>query len=342
MKRNIYWPKTILVLTLVLVIGLGAITGCSAKKEAVVDDNVKQGEKKYYEIRIPDIYTPASLYIPYVAAAKGFFEAEGIKPVFTGIIGPGQHVAAVIGGSNDVGTMHVNRTINGIVAGGKIKAVVAAEETSEEFPHMEYVTLENSSLKEPEDLIGKKIGVVALGGCNEYTPYEYLKKYTDITDPKGKVEFVIVPAGKEEQALRAGEVDVVGFHGHPADVFDRGGVRVFFDDYDVWGTVGGACPWYFHKDFIEKDPKAVRAFVTAIAKTVNWVNENREEAKQIHADWVDMDVEKVTIMNYAKDGIIKDDSIQLWIDTLVQYGEVKSAVPLEDIYTNEFNEFAKQ
>jgi ABC-type nitrate/sulfonate/bicarbonate transport system substrate-binding protein len=270
----------------------------------------------------------------------GFFKDEGLEAKFTGVIGPGQHIAAVVAGTNDIGGMHVNRTINGIVAGAKIRAVVAESETSKEYPHMEFVVLQNSPLKTPQDILGKKVGLVAYGGCNEYTPYEILKKF-GVSEPKGKFTLVLVPPGKEEQTLRAGDVDVVGYHGHPDDVFSRGGVRVLFDDYDVWGTVGGATPIYFSEKFIKQKPDVVRRFVRAYARTLNWVNANRDKAKEVQGRRQKMDPAKITIMNYAKDGIIKEDSVAIWLKTLRAYGEIKKEIKPSDVFTNEFNELAK-
>jgi ABC-type nitrate/sulfonate/bicarbonate transport system substrate-binding protein len=304
--------------------------------------SVATSEKQYYEVRIPDIYDPISLWVPYVAEELGYFEEEGVKPVFTGIIPPGQHISAVVAGTNDVGGMHVNRTIMGIQGGAKIKAIVAGSETNKEHPHMEFVALEESSVKTPQDLLGKKIGILSQGGCHEYTPYEWLKKYTGVDDPRNKFDFVIVPGGNEETVLRTGEVDVVGYHGHPLDVFERGGVRVLFDDYDVWENVGGATPFYAREDFIEKNPEAVRRFTKAIARANNWVNEHEEDAKAIQAKRLGLEQNQVTVMYQAPDGVIKDDSIQLWIDVLTEYGELTTPIIAGQVYTNDFNDFAKE
>jgi ABC-type nitrate/sulfonate/bicarbonate transport system substrate-binding protein len=320
-------------LAVTALIGCGSNTTPPASTTPLAVDTVQE---QLIDIRIPDTYTPNGAYTPYIATAKGFYREFGINPVFTGVIGPGQHVAAVVAGDNDVGTLHVNRTINGIAAGANIKAVVADSETSEEFPHMEFVTLDTGPLKEPIDLAGKKLGINAVGGCNEYTPYGILEK-NGFTKPQGQFEIVLVPAGGEETALLNGDIDVVGYHGHPLDVFGHGQVRVLFDDYDVWETVGGATPWYFREDFIANNPDAVRRFVAAHAKTLNWVNEHRQEAKEIIAEWHNIPVESVTIMNYAKDGIIKEDSVQVWIDILTRYGELKADVPAKSVFTNEFN-----
>jgi ABC-type nitrate/sulfonate/bicarbonate transport system substrate-binding protein len=313
----------------------------TAAEKTKDDADKKNADKKYYEVRIPDHYDSTYLYIPYLAEELGFFEEEGIKPVFTGVIPPGQHVAAVVAGTNHVGALHVNRTIVGIASGAKIKAVVANSETAEAFPHMEYIVLEESDIRNANDVIGKKIGVNSVGGCNEYTPYEWLKKNTGIKDTRGKFEFVVVPAGNEEVALRTGEVDIVGFHGHPLSVFARGGVRVLFDDYEVWGTVGGATPFYFREDFIKDNPDAVRGFVNAYGKANNWLNEHHEEGKKIHAKRMGIEPDQVALQWRAENGVIKEDSVQMWIDLLTEYGELTKPITAEQVYTNEFNDFAK-
>lgn len=311
-----------------------ALSACSQTKPAT--EAVNPDGNALLDVRIPDIYGPTSLFHPYIADAKGFYKEAGINPIFTGVTPPGQIVSAVVAGDNDIGYLHVNRTINGIAAGAKIKAVVANEETSKELPHMEYVVLDDGPLKTPTDIIGKKIGLIAIGGCNEYTPYEILRKY-GIDNPKGQFEIIVIPAGNEEQVLRSKEVDVVGFHGHPVDAFANGNLRVLFDDYDVWGTVGGATPFYFREDFIENNPETVRRFVAAHIKTSQWIKENLEEAKKIQAERVGLKPDQISYLGSRDDGIIKEESIQVWLDVLKQYNELKVDLKATDVYTNEFN-----
>lgn len=311
--------------------------GCGSTQKAG-KSNV--GEGGLAEVRIPDIYSPLYAYEPYIADELGFFKEEGINPVFTGVIPPGQHVAAVVAGTNDVGTLHINRTIAGIQSGAKIKAVVAGTESSKQYPHMTYIVLENSPIKTAQDLIGKKVGVVAIGGCHEYTPYEWLRK-NGIADPKGKFTFVAVPPGTEEQALRSGQIDVYGAMGIPVDIMSRGGIRVLFDDVDVWGTVAGNTPWYFSEKFIQEKPDVVKRFVKAIARAQEWMNANPDKVAEIMGKRGGVDPKKVSVMHYAERGVIKEDSIQIWIDLLRNYGELTRDYKPAEIYTNEFNENAK-
>ena len=116
---------------------------------------------------------------------------------------------------------------------------------------------------------------------------------------------------------------------------------MLFDDYVVWADIGGATPFYFREDFIEKNPDVVRRFVAAIAKANNWLNEHHDEAKKLHAKRKGVDPDEVSLMYEAPDGVIKPESVQMWMDLLLKYGEIKKAIPLDQVYTNEFNRYAK-
>lgn len=330
--------KIFIAIMVLCVMNVLLLAGCNSAKQSVQKQASQQDGLDV--VKIPDIHMPTYLYSPYIADAKGFFAEEGIKPQFTGMIPPGQHVAAVAAGTNDVGYLHVNRTIAGIAAGAKMKAVAADTLTTKEFPHMEFVVLEDSPIKKPTDMIGKKVGIIAMGGCNEYTPYEILAK-NGIADPKGKFEFVVIPIGNEEQALRSGQVDIVGYHGHPVEVFKRGGIRILFSDYDVWGSVGGSCPWYFQEKFIKEKPDVVRRFVRAMAKTTDWINAHQREAIEIQAKRLNFDAAKIVPMYFAEHAVIKEDTVQVWLDILKKYGEITDYSP-SAIYTNEFNDYANK
>lgn len=287
-------------------------------------------------VKLPDAFVATTVSSFYIADELGFFRDEGIKPEFVGVVPSPQLVAAVMAGKVDVGGAHANRTIAGISAGAKIQAVVSQTETTQEKPHMVFVTLASSPIHKPQDLLGKRLAIMAFGGCNEYTPYEYLRK-NGVADPKGKLQIVTTPPGKELDALRRGSVDFAGVHMDPKDVQRLGGLRILFTDFDIWGTTGGATPLYFSTKFIKEKPDLVRRFVKAIARTNNWINANPEKAEQIHAKRMKVDPSIVTANHFVPNGLIKEDSIQLWIDILNHYHEIKPELKTASIYTNAFN-----
>jgi ABC-type nitrate/sulfonate/bicarbonate transport system substrate-binding protein len=314
------------------------VSGCSNKEEAKSASGTTGKQYDVIKLATPSDITSPSLY--YVGEELGFFEQEGIKLEYVGVIPSTQLVASVVAGKLDVGGAHINRTIAGISAGAKIKAVIANTETTQAIPHMVYATLESSSIKTAQDLIGKKIGIPLIGGCNEYIPYAYMNK-NGITDPKSKVQMIVMPESNLEQALRQGDIDVIGMHKIPGFIAERGGLRLLFSDYDAFGNIGGSTPAYFSEKFIQEKPDVVRRFVTAMAKTINWANANQQKAIDITVKRANIDPKQLRTGYWAPDGIIKDETVTVWIKLLKEFGEIKGEVKPEQIYTNEFNSNAK-
>ncbi len=329
--------KLITIISLIAVVLL-SITRCS---NTTPQNSAKETtDKKYDVIRIstPNASSGTSLY--YVGDELGFFEQEGIKIEYAGVIPSTQLVASVVAGKIDVGGAHINRTIAGISAGAKIKAVAANSETTSSIPHMVFVALADSPIKTAQDLIGKKIGLSLNGGCHEYTPYAYLKK-NGIDDPKSKLQFTILAETLMEQALRQGDIAVAGMHKSPEYIKERG-LKVVFSDYEIWGATGGGTPAYFSEKFIQEKPDVVRRFVKAIGNAANWANANPQKAAEITAKLGNADSKVVQQLYFAPDALIKDETVTVWIDLLTEFGEIKGDIRPEQVYTNEFNPLAKK
>ncbi|BBB90910.1 MAG TPA: ABC transporter substrate-binding protein [Methylomusa anaerophila] len=313
------------------------IQGCSFREKG---NNVQTVDEKQYNII--KVSTPAEVTVPsvyFVGEEMGFFAEEGIKLEYAGVVPSTQVIASVVAGKMDVGGIHhVSRTITGIAAGAKIKAVAAGNETTEKLPFLVYVTLKDSPIKTAQDLIGKKIGTRISGSINEYLLYSYMKQH-NIADPKNKVEFLVMKEPEMEQALRQKDIDVAGFSKTPDFIAERGEFKVLFSDYDVWGSNGGGAPFYFSEQFIKEKPDVVKHFVAAVAKTNNWINENPEKAIEITAKRAGRDIKWIKKGHFAPNAIIKDETVQLWIDQLTEFGEIKKKVTSNEVYTNEFNPY---
>jgi ABC-type nitrate/sulfonate/bicarbonate transport system substrate-binding protein len=290
-------------------------------------------------VRVATPSEPATVEIYLVGDELGIFQKHGIKLDFVGAIPTTQHVAAVVSGQIDADPgRHVNRVIAGIAAGAKVKVVVGKTETTEKSPHMVGIVPKNSSIKGARDLIGKKIGIPTIGGCNEYTPYAWLEK-NGIKDPKTKVEFIVLPERNLEQALRQGELDLAMVHNAPDIIAERGEFDIVFSDFEVFGVDGGATPIYFRNEFIKDNPETVRAFVAAVAESLNWSNDNPYESRLITARRCGVSVDRVAKLYFAKDGIIKPETVNIWIDLLTSFGEIKPGLTADQVYTNEFNPY---
>lgn len=332
-RNGISTIASLIILLLTTIIILSSCGNDSESATAVGAEASKEPDV----IRLPTPTNLTGISIYYVAEELGYVKDAGLKFDYVGAVEAGQLVASVVAGKIDVGGGHINRTIAGISAGAKIKAVVAQTETTEEVPHMSFVTTKDSPIKSAADIVGKKVGIPAFGGCNEYTPYAYLLK-NGIQEPKGKFEIVTAPEIKLEQALLQGDVDIIGLHENPSTIIKRGNLRVVFTDYDIWGDEGGATPLYFSTKFIKEKPDVVRRFVEVISKTNDYVNANPDKAIEITAKRGDIEPGKIRANHFAPHGEIKKETVQTWIDLLSRFKEIKPGIKPEDIYTNEFND----
>ena len=82
--------------------------------------------------------------------------------------------------------------------------------------------------------------------------------------------------------------------------------------------------------------------MSAVAKTNNWANANPEKALEITAKRANVDPKTIKPGHYAQDALILEDTVTVWINLLTDFNEIKGGIKPEQIYTNEFNPYAKK
>lgn len=302
-------------------------------------DQASVKAKALTPVRVP---TPQGFSELFIAEEKGFFENEGLKIEYAGVLTPAQTAPAVLKGDIDFAVGHATTMINQIAGGAKIRSVVARTQTVKGYPHMSWYVTENSSIRTVQDIVGKKIAVAALGACTEYMTLEYLR-LNGISDPKGKFEFVTMPDSQAEQALKQGLVDVVGIHDpYSTKLSKTSGFRLLFDDTKIHDGNLGMCTIFTSEKFINEHPDTVRKFVAAIAKAEDWNNANHAEANKIVAKKLQIEEINVGGLNYYKHGLFVEEPLQTEIDTLIRYERLTPGqISPQDVYTNEFNPYYK-
>jgi ABC-type nitrate/sulfonate/bicarbonate transport system substrate-binding protein len=277
-----------------------------------------------------------------VGLAKGFFEEEGVILENAGDISIPQYTSALLQGALDAILLMTSDGVAAIDNGADIISIAGGYDVTEEKPHMIYVILENSPLQYGDDITGKKIGITSLGGCTAGFPLEYARQI-GVADPSNDLELIVSPENTLVDSLRAGAFDIVGLHLQPAQLEKiYPGTRILFTDYNLFDDRGGDIDWYVKRSLAEENPDAVRAFVAAIAKTNNWINENPEEAMDLYRGLApEINEEFFSVAHYAEDGLLYEDHIQLWIDlfrtgTNIQESVRKDLTPA-DVFTNEYN-----
>jgi ABC-type nitrate/sulfonate/bicarbonate transport system substrate-binding protein len=294
----------------------------------------------------PDAQTPFAIRyanIPwfdpvYVADEKGWFAEEGLKIEWAGEVGAAQLVPAVASRSIDFANRMTPLILTANQGGARLKIVFAGAQTTGDRPHMKYLVKPGSSINALSDLKGKKIGINSFGACSEYVLKEHLRRNGLDKD----VSFVVVPDANQEQALAQDLIDVAVLHSpYYEKAVGGGGGREIFNDYAVDKGEAGMLPFFTHEDFIKEHPEAVKKFVKVLAKTVDWVNANHEEAALIFAKRRGLDPRYAGSWSFYAHGLVPNDRpVQWWIDYLEKEGKLQGGVTkAKDVYTNEYNPF---
>lgn len=284
---------------------------------------------------------------PEIAEAKGWLKAEGVALESQGFSQGGpESLFALASGSVDIAGAAVSATINAIANGADNVAILASNGVNNDVKSKFFV-LQDSPIHTPQDLIGKTIAVNTLGAHLDYVIREYLYR-NDI--PYKSVRLVTVPGPQLEQTLRSGQVDVAAV-GAWQTVFSGklesgGGVRVAFNDHDILGDIT-LSPYSMSRDFVNQHPEAVQAFVTQSARAADWTRQHPEEARALIARLLTKRGENPELASYWQGLGVRDHAllskhdVNFWLTILEREGGLpKGKLSPEDIYTNQFNEFA--
>jgi ABC-type nitrate/sulfonate/bicarbonate transport system substrate-binding protein len=324
----------------VAIAGSVAMAGCSSARGATDSNGVTtlryQGAAN-------------SVTLPEVAQALGFFGTK-IKLQWVGdtISGP-QDIQSAATNQTDFGEAFTGAVVKLEEAGAQVTAVVTAYGTDAKTNETLFVKA-SSKIRTARDLIGKKIAVNTLGANSEAFIDTYLEHSGLSAAQIKQVQLVVLPPNNTEEAIRKGEVEAGILTGVLTDhAVAAGGLRELTSDYQQFGAYNGG-QYVLRNDFIKSQPAAARAFVTGIAKAIEWERDTpraeviAEFAKIINGRHRN---ESTTNLKYwksvgvaARDGVISANDFALWQKWLASSGIVSGALTPSKYYTNSLNPFA--
>jgi ABC-type nitrate/sulfonate/bicarbonate transport system substrate-binding protein len=331
MKKRTSLLLLILVFTLVL-------SACGSNSNNGSKNDSGQTVLKY---SFPD----GSISLPELAEDLGFLENIKLEKVATTGNGPEQIQLAATK-EIDYAYAFNGAVVKAIAEGVPIKAVAGAYGTNEIVTSGLYV-LDDSPIKTAKDLIGKKIGVNVLGAQAEFITVQYLKNEGLTPEEIKQVQLVVIPYQTSEQTLRSNQVDVVRIGDLVKEkALENGGIRELTNDLELLGHGFTGGSYSFTTNFIEKNPEVVKSFVDGVAKAIEWTQtSSREEVisrmeniiknRNANESYENAQYWKSTGLPETS-GSMTDDEWNLWINYLVEDGQIDSIEPSQ-VYTNEFN-----
>ena len=244
------------------------------------------------EIVNPDIILASGLAGPYVhypvAVEKGFFAKYGLNAELR-IFASGFEAVQAVG----AGEAHISNAGEFSLLGPHSRGadIVVVGRNIVNFGDLGVGAVEGIS--GPDDLIGKTCAAV-LGGTGEWYVHRYQTVY-DIDPADMTVLHMAAPEWLPTMAR--GDIDCF-FGWEPwltqlPDVVSGGSViHRNADDgvYVLQNFVG------FNQTWIEEDPAGAAAAMLAMIDTMEWVNDNRQEAAEIAAEAMQLDADQLVLL----------------------------------------------
>jgi ABC-type nitrate/sulfonate/bicarbonate transport system substrate-binding protein len=291
-----------------------------------------------------------SVTLPELAADLGYLEGVKLDWVGDTISGP-QDIQSAATRQTAFGGAFNGAVVKLVAAGAPITAVISYYGVDKYAYNGIYVK-QDSAIRAPRDLLGKKVGMNTLGAHYEAVLDIYLQRAGLTAGQIKQVEPLVVPPVNTEETIRLGQIDA-GFLGSILrdKALARGGLRALTSDYDLLGDFS-AGTYVFRDDFIQANPNTVRVFVAGVAKAIEWsratpIPEIVDRMTAIIAKRKRNESNAAT--QYFKSwgiagagGTIKPVEFQTWIDWLVKQGTLaQGKVAATKVYTNAFNPYAK-
>ncbi|MDR0635362.1 MAG: ABC transporter substrate-binding protein [Azoarcus sp.] len=316
------------------------------------DDAPPQGGTALEKLTFRHLGSPGAVDLIELAEDLGYLAPVKLDYVGISHGGP-QGIQTLLSGDTDISSSSFNSAIVKVVASGApVTAVIASYgyDTEEDafLSQGGYFVREDSPIRGPRDLIGKKIAVNALGAQAELFLSEYMRRGGLDKKEIRQVELVVVPPVSMEQTLRQGQVDVAQLYWPPGGP----GVRKLFSSEDLYRhfTAGA---YVMSNRYLRENPNTARHVLGGIARAIEWARTTpraqvHERFRQIIAGRGRNESDK--IIQYwtgfgipARGGVLKDEDFQIWLDWLIEDKQIEpGAVDPGKIYTNAFNPYAQQ
>jgi NitT/TauT family transport system substrate-binding protein len=249
-------------------------------------------------------YAQTADHAPLLLGIKqGFFKEEGLN-INARAVSPVNTVTNIVSGDLDVANITWIQYTT--VAQQGISLRVVAESDRSAVGYTAFVVKSDSSLQKPEDLLGKKVGVVQTNGIcdllfndtlnSEKIDYSSIR-YTTLGIPN------LVPT------LVSGGVDAVCLpEPFLTPAKQQGSVRPLFDLFSGAHADWPITSYGVTAQFATKNPNTVGALQRALAKSRKYANEFPSELRAILTTYTTIDADlanKMALPSYPLDSDVK-------------------------------------
>ena len=229
------------------------------------------------QIRLAQNQSPIS-GVSIVAKVNGFFEANNLDVVVSNFTTGKQCLDTVVGGGAEIATTAESPTTAAAMAKSPIAFLARTE-----YSDLKTLVAVAAGIKVPSDLKGKQIAYTAGTGSEVYTWTLLRSAQLEMRD----VTVVNLRPQEMAPALAAGSIDAYNTW-EPHIINGKKALGEKVAQLDTKGVYAETFNIVVMRDYAEKNPKVVRAFLKSLIEAEVWMKANREEAITIVAGFVRM------------------------------------------------------
>lgn len=209
--------------------------------------------------------------------AGTFYTVEGKSYV------PNDRLDAYQAGRLDAGTISPPQLIRAVAQGLDLRAVISLKREAEGGFNTQFVSLEGSGIEGPEDLKGKKIGILSPSTSTDYWAKSAVASAG--LDPRKDVEYVSIPFPQQEEALRSGTIDVaVMVRPFYQQALAEGGIQTVFTALTGPGIDQELILTWFDAEFVQDNKEAFCAFRSDVVTALEAYKEDPAKVAQAAID----------------------------------------------------------
>jgi NitT/TauT family transport system substrate-binding protein len=284
-------------------------------------------------------------YAPFFTALeRGWYKEAGLEVKIVPGKGSFDSVRSVGAGNAEFGFANLAVMVKSAADGLPVIALAALVQDSLGG----IVSLGEPGVTKPKDLEGKSLGIVPEEAVARLLPAFFKINQVD----PAKVKVVNYTFATKDPSLLTGKVDTVGGYiiGEYLNAKKGAGNRkvnwLAFSDFGLQMYSNGL---FTHKEFLKKNPEAVRAMVKASLRGMDWALKNVDAsidyvAKHTETDKATLKEQFEVAIPYMNNADAKKHGLgamtaEKWEATqkiMVEYGGQVKMLPAAELYTTEF------
>lgn len=267
----------------------------------------------------------------FYAQEKGFFKAAGLDVKLTVLNNGSAVLAAAASGNLDVGFASPAPLLQARSRGIPVRFIAPAVVYGG-TPNSVLVVAKDSPIRSAADLSGKTVAVSGLRDLTYFSTQAWLDKNGGNA---ASIQFVEIPYAEIGAALQAGRISA----GCLIEPFITG-----MKDTRILANLNGAVAnqyllagWFAMDSWVQKNPDAVKRFVSAVQQAARWGNAHQAESAGILARYTGTspaDAATMTRARYDTGPDVSPQWIQPVIDLLQKYGKMTGLPAASDVITN--------